>query len=369
MRLRRSTVPVLALALLLPACGSDGDDGPAIPFTEASVVQDGTEYTITWAAEDAGEVAVFAGTDPAAVGRDREVGTGDEEGELVVDDLPDAARWYFELVPEDGEPLVLADRSLHLASAPNFRDVGGYRTEDGRWVRMGLVYRSDGLDELSDEDRAKLHDLGIKLVCDLRTDGERESKPDREIEGARNEQFDVAADSGDLTKVITDAILSGDAAVQEEMLGDGKGEKLMTDGGRDMVSGDTASAAYTLMFDRLADDTALPTVFHCTAGKDRTGWAAAALLTTLGVPRDVVMADYLRSNDELAEETAHTLERVQGLIDEDLIEPVIGVRREYLEASFTELDEAFGGIDGYLADRIDVDDEQRERLEELLLAG
>jgi protein-tyrosine phosphatase len=368
MRLRRSALAVLALALVAPACGSD-DSGPAIPFTEASVVQDGNAYEISWSADGAGDVTVYAGTDPAAVGRDREVGSGDAEGELVVEDLPDAPRWYFELVPEDGEPLVVADRSLHLASAPNFRDVGGYRTEDGRWVRMGLVYRSDGLDGLSEEDLATLHDLGIKLVCDLRTDGERASKPDKEIDGAENEQFDVAADTGDLTKVITDAILTGDRAAQEEILGNGRGVRLMKEGGRDMVSGDTATRAYARMFDRLADRSALPTVFHCTAGKDRTGWAAAALLSTLGVPHDVVMADYLRSNDELAEKNTHTLEQVAGLIDRDLIEPVIGVRPEFLEASFAEVDEAFDGFDGYLTDGIDVDHDQRQALEELLLAG
>jgi len=369
-RHRCSAVLAVVLVLLVPACGtSSGDGGPAIPFTDALVEQDADRYSVTWQGDGSGDVTVYAGTDPTAVGRDREVGRGGERGELTVVDLPEAPRWYFELVPEHGEALVLADRSLHLESAPNFRDVGGYRTEDGRWVRMGLVYRSDGLEDLSDVDRSRIRDIGINLVCDLRTDGEREGDPDPDIEGVTNEVFNVAADSGNLTKVITDAILSGDTAVQHEMLGDGKGERLLLDGGRELVSGETARGAYARIFDRLSEKTVLPAVFHCTAGKDRTGWAAAALLTALGVPRPVVEADYLRSNEALADETQHTLDRVGGLIDVALLEPVLGVRAEYLAASFDEVDQVHDGIDGYLADGIAVDADQRQRLEALLLAG
>lgn len=367
MRFRRTLLALLPLASLVAACGGD-DDGPAIPFTEASVTQDGDEFTVRWAAEDAGDVTVYAGTDPDAVGRDREVGSGEETGEIVVDGLPDAPRWYFELVPDDGDPLVLADRSLHLAGAPNFRDVGGYRTEDGRWVRMGKVFRADALDELTDEELERVHALGIKLVCDLRTEPEREAHPDPDL-GGEHEVFDVAADAGDVAQVITEAILTGDAEAQQELLGDGRGAQLMIDGGDSMVRSDSARTAYRAMFDRLASADHLPTVFHCSGGKDRTGWASAALLTALGVPEDVVFADYLLSNDMLRASNEATLGAVGGLIDPELVEPVIGVREEYLRSSFDAVADEHGDFAAYLADGIDVDDAQLAALEELLLVG
>ena len=99
---------------------------------------------------------VYAGTDPTDVGTTDEVGSGKSTGTVHVTGLAAAPRWYFELVPAKGGSLVIADHSLHLASAPNLRDVGGYRTSDGKWVKVGLLYRSDGLDVLTDADLATL---------------------------------------------------------------------------------------------------------------------------------------------------------------------------------------------------------------------
>jgi protein-tyrosine phosphatase len=220
-------------------------------------------------------VKVYAGTDPSAVGTSDQVGSGKSTGSVHVTGLAPAPRWYFELVPAKGGSLVVADRYLHLASAPNFRDVGGYRTTDGRWVKVGKLYRSDGLDKLTDADTATAQALGIKLVCDLRTVYERSKGADKPIAGAENVQFDVAGDS-DTTKLLTEAVTSGDPALQQRLFGDGKAEQLLIDAGHSLVSSDSAKAAYTAMFERLANPASLPTVFHCSAGKDRTGWAAAA---------------------------------------------------------------------------------------------
>lgn len=140
MRTRGLLGILFVLAVLLASCGSDHDGGDArapggIPFIAASVEAGGAGgFAVTWQApEDAGAVTVYAGDD--AIARHREVGSGSATDAIEVLDLPDAPRWYVELVPEEGEPLVVADRSLHLASAPNLRDAGGYRTEDGTMPR------------------------------------------------------------------------------------------------------------------------------------------------------------------------------------------------------------------------------------------
>ncbi len=368
---------VAVVALVLAACGSDSSSAPAtttvptpaIPFTAAEVTQDGTTFTVDWEAPAATAVTVYAGTDPEAVGRDREVGTGDASGEITVTDLPAAPRWYFELVPDDGDPLVLADRSLHLESAPNFRDVGGYRTADGQWVKMGLLYRSDGLDELTPEDTARLQEIGVQLVCDLRTDYEVEQAPDITIPGSESIQLNVAADGADMTKQITDAILAGDPAAQQALLGDGKGAALMVEGGQSFVTSPAAQAAYAQMYERIADPANLAAVFHCSAGKDRTGWAAASFLSVLGVPQDVVVDDYLLSNDYLAESNAATLAKTQAIIDPALLQPVIGVAPEYLQASFDTVESEYGSIDAYFTEGLGLPQATVDQLRQEFLAG
>jgi protein-tyrosine phosphatase len=353
------------------AASAAGAKTEAIPFTAATVTQTADGFDVKWAApSSAGAAKVYAGTDPSAVGTDHPVGKGKSTDSSQVTGLTAAPRWYFELVPTRGGSLVVADRSLHLASAPNFRDAGGYRTTDGRWVKMGKLYRSDQLDKLTDADTATVEALGIKLVCDLRSAYERGKGADKEIAGATNEQFDVVgADSADLTKTLTEAVTSGSPEKQQELFGNGKAEQILIDGGRSLVSSASARAAYTAMFARLEDPAYLPGVFHCTAGKDRTGWAAAAMLTALGVPRSTVMADYLLSNDSLKAENDATLAQTKALIDPALLAPLLGVQKSYLDASFAEVKAKYGTFDKYLAKGIDVDARAKAKLQQELLAG
>lgn len=365
----------------LAACSDDsGDDAaddtptdgaapasPAIPFVEASVVASDEGFTVAWAADVADAVTVYATTDPAGGDRDHQVGEGGQEDQLTVTDLPAAPRWYFELVPDAGEPLVVADRSLHLASAPNLRDVGGYRTEDGRWVRMGLVFRSDGIDELSDADRATLEAVGVRLVCDLRTAYERDQTPDILPGGAEGLVLDVLADGEDVSRAVTEAILSGDSVAQDELLGEGAGRQLMIDGGAAYVSLPSARDSYSRMFRRFSDPESLPAMFHCSAGKDRTGWGTAALLSVLGVPRETVVADYLASNDYLAGSIEETLAQAGALVDPALLEPVLAVDEAYQQSSFDTVEAEYGTIVDYAVEGLGLDEATIEALRDQLL--
>jgi protein-tyrosine phosphatase len=356
----------LGVATATPALAAKQDQ--AIPFTAATVAQTASGYDVEWAApSSAGAVKVYAGTDPTDIGTSDQVGSGKSTDSISVTGLAAAPRWYFELVPAKGGSLVVADRSLHLASAPNFRDLGGYRTSDGKWVKPGLLYRSDGLDVLTDADLATLQSVGVKLVCDLRTDGERTSKPDREIPGATNEHINIIGED-ELTAQLTAAITSGDQAEQERLLGDGKAEQLLVDGGRSLVSGTNPLAEYKVLFSRIEDPSNLPTVMHCSAGKDRTGWASAAILTTLGVPKGTVMQDYLASNGYLKEKNDKTLAQTAALIDRSLLDPVLTVREEYLDASFSEVKAKYKTFAKYLA-AIGVTKADAAKLKVELLAG
>ncbi|MER8183027.1 tyrosine-protein phosphatase [Kitasatospora sp. NPDC094015] len=329
--------------------------GPAqhtrIPFTAATATQqaDGS-FTLTWTAPGVRGVTVYAGTDRDHVRHRTPVARGNGSATVTVKGLAAADRWYFDLVPDRGEALTVADRSLHLASAPNFRDEGGYRTADGHWVKLGVVYRSDDLSRLTDEDLAKLHRLGIRQVFDLRTPAERTAAPDRIPAGATVTAANVlgVADTGAFN------VTSPQAAVQA-----------MVDAERTMVSADSARAAYRSVLDAVGEGRGA-VLFHCTAGKDRTGWAGAALLTALGVPRATVEADYLASNTYRAEANAAVLAKLPPAY-QALYKPLLDVRPEYLNAGFDEVAARFGSFDRYLdkglrQDRGDLRDLRRDLL-------
>ncbi|MEE1827140.1 tyrosine-protein phosphatase [Streptomyces sp. BE20] len=326
----------------------------AVPFTAATATQqaDGS-FSLTWTAPGARGVTVYAGTDPEDIRHRRPVAGGAGSATVTVTGLPAADRWYFELVPDRGAPLVIADRSLHLASAPNFRDAGGYRTTDGRWVRTGVVYRSGDLSRLTDQDLAKLRRLGIRTVFDLRTPAEQKAAPDRLPAGATAVSANVlgAADTGAFN------VTTPQAAVQA-----------MVDAERTMVSADSARTAYRSVLDSLVERDDEGILFHCTAGKDRTGWASAALLTALGVPRETVEADYLASNAYRAAEIAATLAQLPPAY-QAVYKPLLDVRPEYLNAGFDEVRQRFGSFDGYLKSGLGLDQRDLRDLRSQLLVG
>ncbi|HZC17101.1 MAG TPA: tyrosine-protein phosphatase, partial [Caulobacteraceae bacterium] len=303
----------------------------------------------------AGAVEVYARAAPAANGPEglgRRVGRGASSGQITVADLPSADHWYFELRPAHGAPLVTADRGLHLKSAPNFRDIGGYRTADGRWVRMGLVYRSDELDKLSDADLATLARLTPLLVVDFRTLKERTRGPDRLPPGAAGLVEDVLADAPPSYDKITDAAGAAD---------------FLADANRQFVSLPSARASYTGLFSRLPTASGA-VVYHCSAGKDRTGWATAVLLTALGVPRAAVMADYLASNTYLADKNRAIFAAMPPAAAARMA-PIMSVRAAYLQAGFDEVDRRYGSFDNYLREGLRVDDKALAALKARLLAG
>jgi protein-tyrosine phosphatase len=319
----------------------------ASAFEEAAVdSSDGRTFTVSWHAPGARHVRIYAGTDPQAAKRGREVASGAGDGRVTVANLPSAARWYFELVADGRQSLVLADRTLHLTTAANFRDVGGYRTADGHWVRMGLAYRSNGLEHLTSAELDTLEKLGLKLVCDLRTDDERRRGPDRLPVAVKSMTADVMGENPDPT---ANAAAPG-TATPDPAAG-------LTSVYRSFVSLESARKAYHLLFERLADRSALPTVFHCSAGKDRTGWAAAVLLTLLHVSHATVLADYQLTDRYLDRDAADAIRRQRyPSIDDATWHTMLATDPAYLEAAFDEATKRYGSFEGYLHHGLGLDD-------------
>jgi protein-tyrosine phosphatase len=336
-----------------------------IPFTTAWVhSEDGKQWRINWSGTGIHSVRIYAGQEPVISTTGRPVGHGGRTGAVDVKNLPAAARWYFTLVPDRGSPLVIADRSLHLPSAPNFRDLGGYRTSDGQWVRAGLLYRSDQLDLLTDADLAVVQGLGLKTVVDLRTATERAHGPDRVLAGVETVALDVMADkagASDARQTMARLKTSPTAAVD-----------ILTDANRDFVSSGSGRRSYADLMHLMGTRPEDPKVFHCTAGKDRTGWAAAVLLTALGVPRETVIADYLESNELLAAKNQGLLTQIatkDPSVDQGQLKTLLGVQRQFIEEAFAEVDRQYGSFENYLYVQLGVTPDELAALRRQHLVG
>jgi protein-tyrosine phosphatase len=354
-------------AVASAACDTGGPaagPGNVAPPTDAWVERASrSELRVHWPEGwTRGPVAVRAGPDPGIVPPGPPLATG-ERPPLVLADPAPGRRSYFHLERADGGALVVAERRLPLEGAANFRDLGGWSTRDGRRVAWGLLFRSGDLSALEDADLAYLRGMGLRLVCDLRSEGERADAPDRLPDPAP----EVAA------LPIEDAQL-GALAIRERLL---RGAVSQAEAERLLVEGNVAFATrfrarYAALFDRLLADGALPALVHCTAGKDRAGFGAALVLLALGVPEEQVMDDYLATNLYTAETTRDRLRVIQvvSLFRTSPAEarPLLEARRGYLEAGLSAVREGWGDVDGYLERGLGLTPERREQLRAKLLA-
>lgn len=326
-----------------------------IPYQSAKVDNtEGGTFNISWRAPGVHHVNVYVGADPNHVGRNHKVASGSENGNALIEHLPPKTRWYFEFVPDAGYPLVLADRSLHLPTASNFRDIGGYRTTSGKWVRMSLAYRSNELNHLTQTELDKLDTLHIKFICDLRTDEEIQRNPDRIPVGAGFAQNNVLADDADKIH----AYMTGTTPPTGT-----DAHKHATY--RDFVSLPSAKKGYHQLFERLAHRNNLPMIFHCSAGKDRTGWGDAVLLTILGVPRSTIVQDYILTNQYLR---GVALKNLRRSFPSANLKQVIADPAD-LDAAFEEVIQRYHTFDNYLHNGLGLDDATLDAIRKNFLVG
>lgn len=258
-------------------------------------------------------------------------------------------------------------QSLGIASVPNLRDLGGYKTKNGATVAKGLVYRSNQLSGISRDDMKKLSKLDLKVSLDLRTWAERSSRPDELPSGTKFVWLDVLADSPQAGPAQLEQLMQDPKKANAE-LGGGKVEALFQTSYREFVSLPSAKTEFHNFFLVLGDKSQLPALFHCTTGKDRTGWAAAALLTLLGVPKDRVYEDYLRSNDYIIPAYQKVIDGfVKTGGDASIPEAILGVKKEYLDAAFDEMEKKYGSIEKYFSEGLGIDAAQQKAIRDLYL--
>ena len=280
---------------------------------------------------------------------------------VTIKDPNPAMRVYFRLVTNKGERITVAERRLPLQGAFNFRDLGGYETKDGRVVKWGKLYRSEELAGLTEEDIRYIHNSGLKTVCDYRTDFEVNHKPNPEMQDVRQFSLPVMQDlAKDLN--INEFFRLGDLSVL------GKPGEYLVQMNRDFVTG---NEAFVTFLELIQDASNLPLLNHCTAGKDRTGFASALLLLLLGVPEETVMQDYLLSNgfrEQLNEKIMAFLgAQLQDETSIAILSAMFEARVEYLQAAFDEIHNVYGSVDQYAEKGIGLTKEKLDNLRDLLL--
>ncbi len=242
-----------------------------------------------------------------------------------------------------------------MQSIRNFRSLGGQTTVEGGRVRSGLVYRSGHLAEASESDVEALAELGIRTVFDFRNQGDLAVEgPNRLPDGVKQISLPMA-DSANPSG-IRENFASFSAEELEERFGNGKAFQWMKDASARSVSDPVRTGQFGRFVQGLLAPGAAPALFNCSAGKDRTGWAASMLLLAVGVPEQQVVDHYLETNQYV----------IPGRYG-DLMMPLMSVHEDYFAEQMQVLADTWGSFDQYWTDGLGLDGGHRQALRELLL--
>jgi protein-tyrosine phosphatase len=257
--------------------------------------------------------------------------------------------------------MVVGERVLGLTGAPNARELGGLVGADGRPVRRGALVRSGALGRLADSDLPVLAELSLTCVVDLRHGSEIATTPNRRLPDPvpRVVHAPVYDDRHPVFSYVAALLNGGDLTDYAGLVEQGS-PAAMAAIYRWFVTGSAARSSFSAACRALADRSNLPALFHCSVGKDRTGWLTAILLTALGVDDEAIRVDYLHTNEATAEAQRKLLDLLaERRPDADLgaIKPLLQARPAYLDAAYAEVERVYGSFEGYLYGGLGLDEQ------------
>ena len=249
------------------------------------------------------EWQLYAGPTLDMISFENPIAKGDASGTFVLD-IPFGSHCYFQVVTPKGSA-ILSERRTPISGAANFRDMGGYKTTDGRYVKWGTLYRSNTLESLSSADLAYASSIPLVSVVDFRTT--TEGGTDKLPESATYYNYTIAFGTEASYGTFYAAAVKAPNYINQ----------------------------YKKMFALLQNEDNVPLLIHCVAGKDRTGIGSALILLALGVDTETVIADYLLTNYY----TAPT-----------------AVERSWIELTIYTINSVYGSIDLFLASEMGIGD-------------
>ncbi|MDD6795833.1 MAG: tyrosine-protein phosphatase [Clostridiaceae bacterium] len=250
----------------------------------------------------------------------------------------------------------ISERLVNLKGTSNFRDLGGYKSKDGRHIKWNTFFRSDALCSLLPEDEILIRNLGIKTVLDLRSKQETKFKPNVKIKNLRYinisgmKSLDNKHDNFDMTSIYKDILENENAS------------KYMINNYKMLPFNNNAFNELVQLMDNTYSQ---PIVFHCSAGKDRTGIGAAIILSILGIPEETIIYDYLLTNIYRKDINEKLLKNISLRINADkinIVRDMFIAKKEYIDAAFNEIRKNYGTIEIYLEKEFGITKKKRKEL-------
>ena len=315
---------------------------------------------IRWNETTAGiGLSIYGGSSPAHIQTIVPLAELKRGNAVILTGLATDRPHFFKLVGADGATTVIGERRPVVEGAPNLRDLGGYEAGDGRRVKWGRIFRSSNLGRLTDKGLAQIKQLGIKLVCDFRTEAEAHKQPNRFPDSSAVDYVRLPIQHGEFEPTsVFERIKKGDY--------DWISEEFMIRGYVDSLEG--YPEVWARFFQILAEPRQRPLLFHCTGGKDRTGAAAALALLALGVPPETVVADYGLSDGYNSDMRRIIYEHLRPFgVDLAKVEPYFTAPESRLRELLKHVDVHYGSTVDYLVKRAGVSEETIARLKADLL--
>ena len=251
-------------------------------------------------------------------------------------------------------------RLLPMDGAYNTRELGGYKTTNGKSVKWGMLFRSDKLSDISETDQKYLQNLGIKRIVDFRSEGEKTEDPNNIPDGIDYIETPINVDGAMRSKI--EAVLKGET--NREI------KSFLVDANEEFVT-DYTDVYENFLRGLIVEDG--PTLFHCTAGKDRAGFAAAITLIALGVSKENVIKDYMKTNIFTKDRIDEMIDKIELMslyqVDADILRPLIGVERIYIETAFNSAEEKYGSLENFIREGLNISDEEIQTLRNKFLEG
>ncbi|MBC1226106.1 tyrosine-protein phosphatase [Listeria booriae] len=321
----------------------------------------GNQLTLTWSPTDilAGTI-IFQSNTATPTSSKKQLLVVDQETKLVLvtEDTP----VFFIIQHPDGTHMVIGERTIPLEGCFNFRDLGGYVNTAGKTVKWGKLYRSSLLTNITEKDKDTLEKLGVSWICDLRSTSEIAAKPTPALAHIKNRHIPIGTAKNESTES-QKIDIPDDHRVYEPLMGESYRVFVQSKDG------------FREIFNDIIEKEEVPFLFHCTAGKDRTGVLGALLLKLLDIPENTILADY-----ELTNQYAdNILGEMQGLvnafsnsekkIDLENFRPMAEARPAYLEIAFDEMQKEYGSVDAYLEKGIGITPSEKAKFQTMMLEG
>ena len=311
-------------------------------FKYSQIVRDQKLKEVTLIVNTLGRWQLYAGYSVESIDNERPVAEGMDSGVFLLNMIT-VKRSYFRLHTEYGDTF-LAERHIPIEGSYNTRDLGGYYTRDNRQVKWGKLFRSDDIQNITVKDYTYLSLLPIYSIIDFRALPEKKYDVDK-IPSSVRKIFPLSIDTGNLSQERVFAFSES-----------GNLETLMEYMNEALVGDRKCVERYREFFRIIQKENDVPVMFHCSAGKDRTGMAAALILYALGVEEDVIMQDYMMSKDFLKDKYSPIVNKYPKTA------PMFTAKPEYLQAGINLIKKEFNSVENYLENVLDVDIEKMKKL-------